>query len=267
MSQLTIQLSDRADALIAHLQKEIFQRRRKKVSAAAVIETLVESGARSQSDKRFATSWKNLLADIDKAARLAEQHGAKPGNLSNEEWAMVLAHRSRGADQASTAAPRKRLPAKGQQADAAAGAVAGRAAKAAVKASTATAGSGSKAVTDAAPAPARASRRPSAGASAPAGPARRQRSGGGTAPKAASKAASQTPPSSQAVASVKPRPARRARKTAASAVSSTPVAQRMARAAKRLGGGSGVVSGAAAVSPSPSERSSSGNGVVVSAGA
>ena len=56
MSQLTIKLSDKADALIAQLQKEIFNRRRKKVSAAGVVETLVESGAKSQSDKRFATA-------------------------------------------------------------------------------------------------------------------------------------------------------------------------------------------------------------------
>ena len=57
MSQLTIKLSDKADALIAQLQKEIFNRRRKKVSASGVVETLVESGAKSQSNKRFATSW------------------------------------------------------------------------------------------------------------------------------------------------------------------------------------------------------------------
>lgn len=95
MSQLTIQLSDRADALIAQLQKEIFNRRRKKVTPAGVVQTLVESGAKSQSDKRFATSWKNLIADIEKAAKLADAHGAKPANLSDEEWAMVLNHRSR----------------------------------------------------------------------------------------------------------------------------------------------------------------------------
>ena len=65
MSQLTIKLSDKADALIAQLQKEIFNRRRKKVSAAGVVETLVESGAKSQSDKRFATSWTNLIKDIE----------------------------------------------------------------------------------------------------------------------------------------------------------------------------------------------------------
>jgi hypothetical protein len=95
MSQLTVKLSDKADALIAQLQKEIFNRRRKKVSAAGVIETLVESGAKSQSDKRFATSWNNLITDIEKAAKVADAHGAKPANLSDAEWAMVLSHRSR----------------------------------------------------------------------------------------------------------------------------------------------------------------------------
>lgn len=97
MSQLTIQLSDKADALLAQLQKEIFQRRRKKVSPEGVIETLIESGAKSQSDKRFSTSWKNLVSDIEKAARLADAHGAKPAVLSDEEWALVLTHRSRSA--------------------------------------------------------------------------------------------------------------------------------------------------------------------------
>jgi len=100
MSQLTIQISEKGGALIAQLQKEIFQRRRKKVSAEGVIETLIESGAKSQSDKRFATSWKNLIADIEKAAKVAQTHGAKPANLSDAEWALVLAHRTRsgGAD-------------------------------------------------------------------------------------------------------------------------------------------------------------------------
>jgi hypothetical protein len=103
MSQLTIQLSDRADALVAQLQKEIFQRRRKKVSAEGVIETLIESGAKSQSDKRFATSWKNLVSDIEKAARLADAHGAKPAVLSDEEWALVLSHRSRSSSASAAA--------------------------------------------------------------------------------------------------------------------------------------------------------------------
>ncbi len=95
MSQITIKLSVKADALIAQLQKEIFNRRRKKVTAAGVVETLVESGAKSQSDKRFATSWSNLIKDIEKAAKLANTHGSKPSSLSDEEWAMVLSHRSR----------------------------------------------------------------------------------------------------------------------------------------------------------------------------
>ncbi|WP_413430291.1 hypothetical protein [Synechococcus sp. Cu2B8-bc1011] len=95
MSQLSIKLSDKADALIAQLQKEIFNRRRKKVTAAGVVETLVESGARSQSDKRFATSWVNLIEDIEKAAKLANAHGSKPAALTDEEWVMVLSHRNR----------------------------------------------------------------------------------------------------------------------------------------------------------------------------
>ena len=95
MSQLSIKLSDKADALIAQLQKEIFNRRRKKVTAAGVVETLVESGARSQSDKRFATSWLNLIEDIEKAAKLATAHGSKPASLTDEEWVMVLSHRNR----------------------------------------------------------------------------------------------------------------------------------------------------------------------------
>jgi hypothetical protein len=108
MSQLTIKLSDKADALIAQLQKEIFNRRRKKVSAAGVVETLVESGAKSQSDKRFATSWKNLISDIEKAAKLANAHGSKPANLSDAEWALVLSHRARSG----AATPRAKAPAK-----------------------------------------------------------------------------------------------------------------------------------------------------------
>jgi len=120
MSQLSVKLSDRADALIAQLQKEIFNRRRKKVSAAGVIETLVESGAKSQSDKRFATSWKNLVADIEKAAKVADAHGAKPASLSDEEWALVLSHRTR-APRAATPAKRRtpsRKPAAGKPASA-----------------------------------------------------------------------------------------------------------------------------------------------------
>ncbi len=105
MAEITIQLSDKALSLIAQLQKEIFNRRRKKVTPAGVVETLVESGAKSQSDKRFATSWKNLVSDIEKAARLADAHGAKPSSLSDEEWALVLNHRSRPKRAAKTVAP------------------------------------------------------------------------------------------------------------------------------------------------------------------
>lgn len=112
MSQLTIKLSDKADALIAQLQKEIFNRRRKKVSPAGVVETLVESGAKSQSDKRFATSWKNLIADIEKAAKVANAHGSKPANLSDAEWALILSHRSRAAATKSSAKPAAKTPAR-----------------------------------------------------------------------------------------------------------------------------------------------------------
>ncbi|MGB7564722.1 MAG: hypothetical protein WBM08_08200 [Prochlorococcaceae cyanobacterium] len=109
MSQITIKLSDKADALIAQLQKEIFNRRRKKVSAAGVIETLVESGAKSQSDKRFATSWTNLVADIEKAAKVADAHGSKPANLTDAEWAIVLSHRTRSGGPAKPSARKASL--------------------------------------------------------------------------------------------------------------------------------------------------------------
>jgi hypothetical protein len=95
MSQLTIKLSDKALALITQLQKEIFNRRRKKVTTAGVVETLIESGAKSQSDKRFAASWQNLVADIERAARVADTYGNKPSSLSDAEWALVLSHRTR----------------------------------------------------------------------------------------------------------------------------------------------------------------------------
>ena len=95
MSQLTIKVSAKADAMIAQLQKEIFNRRRKKVTAQEVVETLVESGAKSQSDKRYAASWKNLIKDIEKAAKVSEVHGNKPSNISADEWALILSHRTR----------------------------------------------------------------------------------------------------------------------------------------------------------------------------
>ena len=103
MAQLTIKISAKAEAMIAQLQKEIFNRRRKKITAQGVVESLVESGAKSQSDKRYASSWKNLIKDIEKAAKQSEIHGSKPASVSAEEWAMLLAHRTRKG----TAAPKK----------------------------------------------------------------------------------------------------------------------------------------------------------------
>ena len=107
MSQLSIKVSPKAEAMIATLQKEIFNRRRKKVTAQGVVETLVESGAKSQSDKRYAASWKNLIKDIEKAAKQTEVHGNKPASLSSEEWALLLAHRTRTGTTAKKAAPKK----------------------------------------------------------------------------------------------------------------------------------------------------------------
>ena len=112
MSQITIKPSDKADALIVQLQKEIFNRRRKKVTAAGVVETLVESGAKSQSDKRFATAWTNLIKDIEKAAKLAYAHGSKPSTLTDEEWALVLSHRSRSTASRSRKTVTKKLATK-----------------------------------------------------------------------------------------------------------------------------------------------------------
>ena len=107
MSQLSIKVSAKADAMIAQLQKEIFNRRRKKVTPQGVVETLVESGAKSQSDKRYAASWKNLIKDIEKAAKQSEVHGNKPSNVSAEEWALILSHRTRKGSAVKKAAPKK----------------------------------------------------------------------------------------------------------------------------------------------------------------
>ena len=100
MSQLSIKVSAKGEAMIATLQKEIFNRRRKKVTASQVVETLVESGAKSQSDKRYAASWKNLIKDIEKAAKVSELHGNKPANISADEWALIISHRTRKASSA-----------------------------------------------------------------------------------------------------------------------------------------------------------------------
>ncbi len=112
MSQLTIKVSAKGDAMIATLQKEIFNRRRKKVTAAQVVETLVESGAKSQSDKRYAASWKNLIKDIEKAAKVSEVHGNKPANISAEEWALILSHRTRKRTASKKPAAKKTTPKK-----------------------------------------------------------------------------------------------------------------------------------------------------------
>ena len=107
MSQLKINVSAKAEAMIAQLQKEIFNRRRKKITAQGVVESLVESGAKSQSDKRYASSWKNLIKDIEKAAKASEVHGNKPANVSAEEWAMLISHRARKGTAAKKPAAKK----------------------------------------------------------------------------------------------------------------------------------------------------------------
>lgn len=216
MSQLSIKLSDKADALIAQLQKEIFNRRRKKVTAAGVVESLVESGARSQSDKRFATSWTNLIQDIEKAAKLANAHGSKPSSLTDEEWVMVLSHRARA--QSSPVRSAKKAVAKtavaktvtAKKPAAKKSAVAKTAAKTAAKKPVAKKPVVKKAV-------ARKAVAQKAGVA---------RSGAATATTVVSK----------------PRPARRARKTAAAGSTSTSVAKRMAKAAGRLASGGSLLS-------------------------
>ncbi len=107
MSQLSIKVSAKGEAMIATLQKEIFNRRRKKVTASQVVETLVESGAKSQSDKRYAASWKNLIKDIQKAAKVSEIHGIKPANITADEWALVLSHRTRKSNSAKKTTAKK----------------------------------------------------------------------------------------------------------------------------------------------------------------
>jgi len=219
MSQLSIKLSDKADALIAQLQKEIFNRRRKKVTASGVVETLVESGARSQSDKRFSTSWVNLIQDIEKAAKLANAHGSKPSSLSDEEWVMVLSHRNRQ----STGKPARQSAAKKSAAKkpAAKKSVAKKPAakkRAAVKASTAKAPAAKAAVAKTSVKKS-ASRKP-----------------------ATTRAAKKTTTTSTTVSTAsKPRSARRARKATKSSASGS-VAGRMAKAAAQLGSGSGITS-------------------------
>ena len=216
MSQLSIKLSDKADALIAQLQKEIFNRRRKKVTAAGVVESLVESGARSQSDKRFATSWTNLIQDIEKAAKLANAHGSKPSSLTDEEWVMVLSHRARA--QSSPV----------------------RSAKTAV-AKTAVAKIDAKTVTAKKPA---AKKSAVAKTAAKKPVAKKPVVKKAVARKAVAQKAGVARSGAATATTVvsKPRPARRARKTAAAGSTSTSVAKRMAKAAGRLASGGSLLS-------------------------
>ena len=219
MSQLSIKLSDKADALIAQLQKEIFNRRRKKVTASGVVETLVESGARSQSDKRFSTSWVNLIQDIEKAAKLANAHGSKPSSLSDEEWVMVLSHRNRQ----STGKPARQSAAKKPAAKKPA------AKKSAAKKPAAKKRAAVKASTAKAPAAKAAGAKTSVNKSASRKPP-------------ATRAAKKTTTTSTTVSTAsKPRSARRARKATKSSASGS-VAGRMAKAAAQLGSGSGITS-------------------------
>ena len=218
MSQLSIKLSDKADALIAQLQKEIFNRRRKKVTAAGVVETLVESGARSQSDKRFSTSWTNLIKDIEKAAKLANAHGSKPTSLTDAEWAMVLSHRQRAAvGVGSKPASRKRTTSVSK-------------AKAAPKAKGATkAGTARKTVSSASSAKTAVKSTKSAVAKSSSAKTAATKA---AATKTVRKAATTTT-TSAASATRKPRPAKRARKSSTGSPT-TSVAKRMAKAAGRL---------------------------------
>ena len=208
MSQLSIKLSDKADALIAQLQKEIFNRRRKKVTAAGVVETLVESGARSQSDKRFATSWVNLIEDIEKAAKLATAHGNKPASLTDEEWVMVLSHRNRQVSK-----PRQ----------------ASKASKAS-KVSKA-----SKTV--------KADQPAASGTAAPRTTATKTKRASSSSRVAKARVAKTTETSTTSLASVgKPRKARRARKSSPESTSARSTAGRMAKAAAQLASSNGIQS-------------------------
>jgi hypothetical protein len=231
MSQLTIQISDKADALIAQLQKEIFNRRRKKVTAEGVVETLLESGAKSQSDKRFATSWQNLIADIEKAAMVAQTHGSKPSTLSDEEWALVLSHRTR-----STSAPESKRASKPRAATrttkAASTAPVRRRGKASAAEVAAAAAEVLDEVASAAP-----KTRGTRGAAKAAKPARATKAAATTTAKAKARPTprkrSTTASASATPAKAKAAPKTTSRKTSASTARSS-VARRMAKAASRL---------------------------------
>jgi len=228
LKRVTIKLSDKADALIAQLQKEIFNRRRKKVSPAGVVETLVESGAKSQSDKRFATSWKNLIADIEKAAKVANAHGSKPANLSDAEWALILSHRSRAAATKSSAKPAAKAPARKPAARAAT-------AKAAV-AKTATKTTAKTAVKTAKPAvkaAAKAAVKSTAAKAKPGTAARNPIRKSAVKESTVKPAAASKPAARSAVR-------RKAQPSAAAKAGTSSVARRMAKAVSRLSAGGAV---------------------------
>jgi hypothetical protein len=232
MSQLTIKLSDKADALIAQLQKEIFNRRRKKVSPAGVVETLVESGAKSQSDKRFATSWKNLIADIEKAAKVANAHGSKPANLSDAEWALILSHRSRAAATKSSAKPAAKAPARKPAARAATAkaAVAKTATKTATKTTVKTAVKTAKPAVKAA---AKAAVKSTAAKAKPGTAARNPIRKSAVKESTVKPAAASKPAARSAVR-------RKAQPSAAAKAGTSSVARRMAKAVSRLSAGGAV---------------------------
>jgi len=277
MSQLTIQISEKGGALIAQLQKEIFQRRRKKVSAEGVIETLIESGAKSQSDKRFATSWKNLIADIEKAAKVAQTHGAKPANLSDAEWALVLAHRTRsGGGDANK--PKARASASRSKTTTPKAAAKPRSARSAAPKADTSADSSAVAV---ASKPARAKATPSRAKAAPT--TTKARASSRAKPPAAPVPATEVPEVSTAAlgstpALATPAPAAplsaattrrtRTRSTAITGAkprtNTSPAARRMAKAVTRLGMGSSASKAAAPkaspAAPTPISYASTDNG-------
>jgi hypothetical protein len=53
-----------------------------------------------------------LIKDIEKAAKLAYAHGSKPSTLTDEEWALVLSHRSRSTVSRSRKTVTKKLATK-----------------------------------------------------------------------------------------------------------------------------------------------------------
>ncbi len=92
MSRISINLSAKVDAMIDQLQKKIINRRRKKLKIQEVLSTLLERGANSQSDKCSVASSKNLISDIEKAAKTSKAHATKPSNICSEKWALILSH-------------------------------------------------------------------------------------------------------------------------------------------------------------------------------